>query len=74
MLAKKKVLEMKERAIPCKQRESIVSGVVLKACSGHKETVDVHKTLRMFKNPLQAAAENVHVVRGLEPPCYLVLG
>ena len=39
------------------------------AFRGHFQTIDVHETLRGFKNPLHAAAENVHFVRGLEPPC-----
>jgi hypothetical protein len=38
------------------------------------QTINVHKTLRGFNNPLHAAAENLHFVRGIEPPHCHVYG
>lgn len=38
------------------------------------QTINVHKTLRGFNNPLHAAAGNLHFVRGIEPPHCHVYG
>ena len=38
------------------------------------QTINVHKPLRGFNNPLHAAAENLHFVRGIEPPHCHVYG